>query len=680
MRKRWVLAAAATACFAAGAQTPQQQKPVTESVTVTATDRGLANVNDAATSVAVLSAKQLQATPGLALDDALHRVAGFQLFRRTSSWTANPTSSGVSLRGLGSTAASRTLVVSDQVPLNDAFGGWVHWDEVPALAVRSVALLRGGSSDLYGSSAIGGVIDVAPRTAALQPFRFDADVMGATENTGSGDALLSAASRRVGSALAAVSVLSNGGYITTAPNVRGTVDIPTNVADEAVTLELRSRPFAHGATAFLRGNMLNENRVNGTPLQTNAARLWRYVAGADVAAAHSTAALRLYGSREGYRQAFSSIDAARDSELLVNLQRVPTDELGLVAQASHVFAADLVAAAGFDVRDVRGTDAETKPSTSVTLNSSARQRETGGYANALWQPRGWSLSGSVRVDSFRTFDARQTASNQAGATPLPSITELVASPRLGIVRNLPHGIALTATAFRAFRGPTLNELYRTSTVGQQLTLANNSLLAERATGFELGAEVVNARAGRLRATYFWTEVNRPISAVLLSQTPTSQTLQRQNLGQIRSRGVMLEAQSNTWHGLNAGLGYQFAFATVTAFRTDSPAQPDLLGKWIPEVPRESVTANVSYTAPRVAIFHLFASYQGQEFDDALNQSLLHPYARFDLSAERTLGHRLSVFAGTQNVLNRTIEAGRTPLLTLAPPRLVQGGLRYSFTR
>jgi hypothetical protein len=45
-----------------------------------------------------------------------------------------------------------------------------------------------------------------------------------------------------------------------------------------------------------------------------------------------------------------------------------------------------------------------------------------------------------------------------------------------------------------------------------------------------------------------------------------------------------------------------------------------------------------------------------------------------------LPHGLSVFAGAQNVLNRTIDAGRTPILTLAAPRLVQAGLRYSFPR
>src|ERR1700761_8586467 len=102
----------------------------TDSVTVNA-DRGLLGVSDSATSVAVVGQQQMEAQPGLTLDDKLHQVAGFQLFRRTSSWTANPTSSGVSLRALGSTAASRTLVVSDQVPMNDPFGGWVHWTEIP---------------------------------------------------------------------------------------------------------------------------------------------------------------------------------------------------------------------------------------------------------------------------------------------------------------------------------------------------------------------------------------------------------------------------------------------------------------------------------------------------------------------------------------------------------------------
>jgi outer membrane receptor protein involved in Fe transport len=674
-----MILAASLTVLAAHAQTPPP-KAAPQSVTVTA-DRGLLGINDSATSVAVLSQRQMQQAPGLALDDRLHSVSSFQLFRRTSSWTANPTSQGLSLRGLGSTAASRTLVVSDQVPLSDPFGGWVHWDELPALALDQIQLLRGGSADLYGSSAIGGVVDEVPTLPAAHRLHLAADASGATENSALEDLLLTTAEPHI-AALGAFSALTTGGYITTAPAVRGLVDVPANVTSQSGRLAFFTPSTQKPLTAFLLGNILNENRSNGTPDQTNATRLWRYIAGTDVNAGLSHAALRLYGSRESYRQSFSSIAANRNTETLTKLQRVPTDEFGFVAQASHAFTPSLTAALGLDLRDIRATDDESAVANSVittTTSTSARQRETGGYADAIWQPRQWSLSGSIRVDSFRTFNAQASASNSATVTSLPALDELVASPRLGLVRRLPHNLALTATAFRAFRGPTMNELYRTGQVGQQTTLANSSLLAERATGFEVGGEL-QQQLVHLRATYFWTEVNRPISAVLLSQTATTQLLQRQNLGQIRSRGIMLEAQSQSWHGLDTTFGYQLAIATVTAFNSSSPAQANLTGNWTPEVPRESVTSTVNYAAPRIAAFHLIASYQGREFDDAANQFILHPYARFDVSSERALPHGLSLFAGAQNLFNRSIDAGRTPILTLAAPRLVQGGLRYNFSR
>ena len=672
----------------AGANQQVVMRPIAvqESVTVTA-DRGLVGINDAASSVAVLTPEKLRAAPGLTLDDRLHQIAGFQLFRRTSSWTANPTSSGVSLRALGSTAASRTLVVSDQVPMNDPFGGWVHWTEIPEPAIRDVALVRGGSSELYGSSAIGGVVDVAPvEPREAKTIHIAADASGATKNTVLANGVAESATRWI-AALAAASELKTDGYITTAPALRGSVDVPTNVNAQSGRLELRTPPTIDRWTAFLRGNVLNESRQNGTPLQTNAARLWRYAGGGDADVAETHAALRLFGSREGYRQSFSSVAPDRNSENLTKLQRVPTDEFGFALQLTRAFSHSVTAAAGADMRDVRATDNETPVVGGIvraTTSVSARQRELGGYADAIWQPKDWSVSGSVRVDSFRTFDALQT---MAGMRPtvLPEIDEVMVSPRVGLVRYLPHGVGLTGTAFRAFRGPTMNELYRTSQVGQQTTIANNSLLAERATGFEFGAEFARMRAGdhelgRMRAAYFWTEVNRPISAVLLSQTATSQLLQRQNLGQIRSRGLMVEGESKRWRGFDAGLGYQFAVATVTAFNSNSPAQSNLTGKWIPEVPRHSVTATANYTAERVASFHLSASYSGQEFDDAQNQFRLHPYARFDVSAERRLAWGLSIFAGAQNLLNRQIDAGLTPILTLAAPRLVQAGMRFTFEK
>ena len=675
------------ACGAAQTQqttpaAPASSKPVMQSVTVVA-DRGL-DVAGSATSTVTLAPEQMQAAPGLTLDDQLHQVAGFGLFRRTSSWTANPTTEGVSLRGLGSTAASRTLVVSDQVPMNDPFGGWVHWNEVPSQAIAGVNLLRGGSSDLYGSSAIGGVIDVKPvmpdRRTALG---FSADASGATQNSAIENALLTVSRGRMG-ALGAISGFSTGGYIPIAPAIRGAVDIPANVKGEAARVELRAADRATGNDIFLRGNLLNEVRSNGTPLQTNAARLWRYQAGGDLHTEHTQSLLRLFGSREGYRQSFTSVPAGRNSETLTKLQRVPSDEFGFALQSERIFRPELVAALGLDLRDIRGTDNEKTPSTGVTTSTSAHQREIGGFADALWQPRGWLISGSIRVDDFHTFDARQVLSSSGAVTALPERDELFAGPHIGIVRKLGANAALTANAFRAFRGPTLNELYRTSQVGSQTTQANSGLLAERATGFEIGGNAAITRVMTMRASYFWTEINRPITTIQISQTPpppaqpVTQQLQRQNIGQIRSQGLSLDAELHPVRNFDATVQYQLAFATVTKFVPATPQQPSLLGNWTPEVPREAVTATANYAASRFANFHIIASYTGQTFDDAANFYVLHPYARFDVSADRSLGHGISIFGGAQNLLNRAIDAGRTPQLTLAAPRLVQAGLRFTF--
>ena len=98
-------------------------------------------------------------SPTITIDDKLRQVPGFALFRRSGSQAANPTSQGVSLRGVGASGASRTLVFADSIPMNDPFGGWVYWARVPVETIESVDVVEGGASDLYGSTALGGIIN-----------------------------------------------------------------------------------------------------------------------------------------------------------------------------------------------------------------------------------------------------------------------------------------------------------------------------------------------------------------------------------------------------------------------------------------------------------------------------------------------------------------------------------------
>ena len=643
-------------------------------IEVTATRTPLP-LDASASSVRILSKDELAEAPGLTLDDRLRGVPGFQLFRRTGSYVANPTTQGTSLRGLGSTAASRTLVLSDQAPLNDAFGGWIHWNEVPELAIGGVEVVRGGASDLYGSSAIGGVIDVNPVLAG--PRAVALDLAGASQATSSVNGLLTG-EHEGWSALAATTLFRTGGYTLPAPEFRGPVDVPSDVHFQAGRVEL-ARRFGGEDRAFLRGNLLNEARGNGTPLQTNGTRLWRYAAGADWARPElGRVLLRGYGDTQSYRQSFSTIAAGRATEQMSRLQKVPSEQVGGLGQwARSIKTWTLVA--GADVLDTRGTDAETpfsKIAAGATITTSARQRETGGYGEVLWNPAvGWSAALSGRVDRFRSFDARLGVAGGV-VQSLPETDETVFDPRIGLVRQLGHGLALSGSAFRAFRGPTLNELYRTGQVGQQITLANPSLVSERATGVEGGGLWERPRLLSVRSSYFWTEVNRPVAAVTVSSTPTTLTQRRENLGQLRSRGVSVEGEMRAVPRLVLTAGYQLAVSTVTRF----PADPTLVGKWTPEVPRNIFTARGRWDGRRWGTLALDLRTSGRQYDDSANVYELHGYTEVGAYYEREIGarmfrERISGYASVQNLLDRRIEAGRTPVLTLGTPRLVEVGIR-----
>ncbi|HWZ12003.1 MAG TPA: TonB-dependent receptor, partial [Acidobacteriaceae bacterium] len=653
-------------------------RPAGELTQLTVTANRIPLAADASASSTVdLSQQQLQNTPVLTLDDKLRQVPGFELFRRSSSLVANPTTQGISLRGLGSTAASRTLLINDLVPINDPFGGWIHWNEIPALAVDRVEIARGGGSDLYGSSAIGGVVNLVTERPQAAPQRFGFNGGYGGENTPFGDGLWTGSAHKF-SALVAASILRTDGYILVAPSQRGPVDIPSNVHYQSGRVEL-VQALAPTATVFVRGNVYNEARSNGTRLQTNATRLWRYAAGADFSPGAAGAfAVRFYGTDEGYRQSFSSISPGRITERLTRLQRTPAQEFGLAAQWSRSLGPHWTLLAGADTRDVRGTDREVpivQGAAAGVSDTSARQRETGGYGEALFESGPWSVALSARGDRFSNLDTVRTIVDSKGGkiiTSIPNRSENVGDPRLGVVRRLGANVALSASAFRAFRSATLNELYRTGQVGQEITLPNADLMSERATGAEGGVLFqLPVHNTALRASYFFTEVNRPITALTLSVTPTQIIKQRENLGQLQSQGVSLDFDSRPVNWLMLTGGYQYAHATVTQFKP----QPALVGNWLPQVPRNTATAKLMLNKNAWGTFVFSARTSGRQFDDDQNLFLLHSFFRFDIYAEHDFGHHVQVYGMFDNITNRVIEVGRTPSLTLAQPRVAAIGVR-----
>jgi outer membrane receptor protein involved in Fe transport len=149
-----------------------QPASASEQVAVSAARTGV-RLSETPGSTVLLTGNDVTATPAVRVDDVLRQVPGFSLYRRSDSRTANASNQGVSLRGLGGTASSRALVLEDGLPLVDAFGGWVYWDRVPRASLSSVEVFRGGASNLYGSDALGGVVQFLTRQPEHPAFSLE---------------------------------------------------------------------------------------------------------------------------------------------------------------------------------------------------------------------------------------------------------------------------------------------------------------------------------------------------------------------------------------------------------------------------------------------------------------------------------------------------------------------------
>ena len=629
---------------------PQAAPPgVSDTIVVTATQTKT-RLGDTPASVVVINAEALKTTAASTTDDALRQVPGFTLFRRSGSRSANPTSQGVSLRGIGASGASRALVLDDGIPLNDPFGGWVYWGRVPRVAIDHIEIVRGGASDLYGSGAMGGVVQFI-RRGSSDDVVFEAS--GGNERTGT-SSLFAAMKRGEWSGSIDADWFKTSGYVLVPESQRGIVDVDANTRHTTVDGTLRY------AGSFLRLSHYAESRNNGTPLQINDTALRQIAAGSDVPIGGGSLLVRIYDDDQDYHQTFSAIAAGRNSERLTVDQRVPSTGRGGSVQWLTGIGANVIVAGG-DARLVSGASDEQQIAVNGKVTPSrvaGRQRDGSAYIEdvATLSPR-VTLSAGLRFDAWRNYDADRNG------VALADRSDEAWSPRVTLLVRASDRLTLTAAAYRAFRAPALNELYRNFRVGNVQTLANESLGAERLSAFELGA-----RSGPVRLTLFSMTTDDTIANVTLSSTPALITRQRRNLGSSRSRGAELDAEQSLSRRWRLSAGYLFCDAAVTT--------GDLAGKRLPQVPRNTATLQLAFT-PRRGSVGVQARWSSMQFDDDLNQFPLRSYAVADLFASYPIAPRFDATVAIENATNRRVEVSATPVLTLGTPRTLRAGLRFA---
>jgi outer membrane receptor protein involved in Fe transport len=572
-------------------------------------------------------------------------------------------------------------VLEDGIPMVDPFGGWVYWDRISRTELSSVEVARGGASSLYGSDALGGVVQFLGRVP--QGPSVSIDTSYGTENTPDLSVWTGTAISRWDME-ASADMSRTDGYILVPSSQRGAVDTLANSRHAAVDAAVGYR-ISEGARAFLRGSFFDESRNNGTPFTYNSTGTGSGAAGFNTRlGSHDSIEARVFGLAQGYDQTFSSIAPDRSTETLTNIQHVPSQQLGTSAQWQHVLREHTLIA-GIDAQEVMGASDEQLVLASAYNVAGGRQRTTGIFGQDIFRIGSkWTFIAGLRWDDWRNFDGSTVRTSlPSGAVTGQSFadrSESAFSPHLSLMRTLTSNLSVSLSGYRAFRAPTLNELYRSFRQGITLTNSNPLLRAERLSGAEAGLKATSL-AGRLesRGTVFWADIVDPVTNVTLSVTPpppappTLITRQRQNLGRTRSLGAELDGVVHLNGFIEISGGYQY----VHAYVEDSSAA--LIGKRVPEVPRHQFSWEARYWRPERIMLSVQGRYASLQYDDDLNTLPLGRYYVMDLFAGRQFRSGLTAYVAAENLLNqRYATASVPPIINQGPPILARIGIRYEF--
>lgn len=683
MRKLTALLLAATASPALAQGAP---------IVVTAS--GLEDpVGEVAFNIAEISAEDLARDPSGRLENILGQVAGFQLFRVSDSRSANPTSQGATLRGLGGNASSRALLILDGIPQSDPFGGWISWPAYDSRNLGRARVTRGGGSGVFGPGALAGTIELESlSTENFQPARANL-AHGSRDATEMGFGVMLPPGEN--SLLDISGHYARGdGFIPVIASQRGPVDEPANYEQYGGTVRfaapIGSTEIQVGGRFFQdersRGFAFSDNRTRGID---GSVRLlgrgdWQWEA-------------LFYYQDRGFRSSFASVDDARTTATQVLDQySVPSTGYGGRFEIRPAIPGDAL-----ELRlggDYRETEGRTKERFFFVDGAPTREREAGGVTRTAGgfaeltarAAPGLTLTGSARADRwwiengfFRQGDLGGPLNDQ---TLYDDRGDWRFTGRTGLAWQPGNPLTIRAAGYTGWRLPTLNELFRPFRVGSDVTGANAMLRPESLDGVELGVSYSPASILDLSGTIFYNRLEDAIANVTVGQGPGffpgigfvpggGLARQRQNLDAIEAVGFELDARARfaEW---SIALSYSYTDAEVES----SGAAVALDGLRPVQVARHNGSATLAYTRDLGGEAAITLRYVGGRFEDDLNLRPLDDALTLGARALIPLYGPLKAEIRAENIFNTRVEAGISGagLVERAMPQTFWAGLHFAF--
>ncbi|HEY8949887.1 MAG TPA: TonB-dependent receptor [Rhizomicrobium sp.] len=691
--------ASLAALLCAASSAAAQSEP--ETVVVTAT-RTATPISDLPQSISVVSATQIQNTPGAGLDDVLRSVPGMVL-SGIGPDVGHPTAYNEGMRGLPTTE-TRMLVMVDGVPINDPFFGYLQWNRVPLNNIDRVEIVRGGGSPLWGNTAMGGVVNVITKS----PDSDQLELSAAGGSYGSYDTSLYANYVATDWLKLSVNATARGtdGYQTTpsswtsfgATNLRSPLYTPTSNQSRNLGFRADFTPSddLHG---FINVNYGEDAQILSTPIGLDKQRIWTTDGGLTKTFGNDTTLSATFFHNDNHFTTNNPHLLTFTTEYNSNQHTTDADDNGASLILTHEMDGWLkTVSLGADYHKISGHDDANYylPSGALavpTIVGGGDQTFLAGFAQARIVPvDALEIMGSLRYQYYESSNGVDTF--PPGFASIPDKKKYRFTPRVDAKYSFDDNWALRGAYYQSFRAPTLDQLYRTyadTTAG--IYEGDPFLSPETLEGEEVGIDY-NLPGLRSQFTLYNSDIKNLITQRNLdpSEYPsilgvtcgfdpvtfTYLTCTRNiNAASAVARGF--EAEVN-WE-IGGGFSSVWAYTYADSRYTRNPIDPTAVGHRLEGVPRHNASASLTYADPSGWQATAVLRYISQSYGDAHPADGLIQNARFtvDISGSYDLTGNIQAFVAVQNLFDKRYIAsngGGAPIL--GTPLRVMSGLRVTW--
>ena len=583
--------------------------------------------------ITVIDQDQIRARQTPVITDLLLSVPGVSLSRNGGVGTATQ----LKIRGA---ETGQTVVLIDGVKLNDPSATDSGYNAGNLLTgdVARIEVLRGVQSVLWGSQAIGGVINIITADPT-EPFEADAAVEGGSFKTASARVGLGGKSERVTWRAAASSYTTDGvsafnrarggreddGYHNLGASGKAAV-----LLTDQLSLDLRA-VYSRGRT-----------KIDGFATPTGAFGDDAEFSTTRDVIGYAGLRLDLLDGRLSNRLAVAYTDTARGS--FNPLQRVTTTTFDAAGrnrrfeyQGTLKLTPAWIAVFGAESERSRFRTASPSPTNPTPVPGHRRASLDGLYGQVSGQVLpDLTLAGGVRYDDHGDFGGHTVGQASAAWTIAGATT-------------------LRASIGQGFKAPSLFQL------GSDF--GNGALNPEAARSWDAGVEqrLADGRV-TLSAAYFERHTKNQIDFVSCTATSTAALcfggngLRRSgyydNISRSKAHGWELQAQAEPVDGLRLSANYSY-----TASLNDVVGAANF-GKWLARRPRNQANFEASYVWPVRLTTAVAARYAGHSFDDAANRNLSKTYTLWDVRASFPVTDQIEVYGRVENLFDKNYETIR----------------------